>query len=153
MWKNCYRISKEYSESRWSSVDGILRATWLALEASNESEEAFCISATSQWRVRHHRAPIKCRVCASLLSCSRMRYAGALSAGIITNCRSSFDCPAASILRLRNKCIISKNNHWNHILLKRKTKWFVWRNKILIVSEWERREKKETDASHNLLLI
>lgn len=48
--------------------------------------------------IRRHRTSIKCRVYASLLSCSRMRYAGTLSAGIITNCRLSFGQARAAAL-------------------------------------------------------
>ena len=121
--------------------------TWLVLEASNESEEVFCTYATTtvQWRVHRHYVPIKCRVCASLLFCSRMRYAGALSAGIITNCWSSFDRSVYEYSCLRDRRIISKNNRRNHILLN-EIKWFIWRNKIDSEKEERARERSKRQS-------
>lgn len=111
----------EYPGSWSPSVDSI-RGTNMACSRSTEriGGGLSYTSAMGEWRARHHRAPIKCRVCASLLSCSRMRYAGALSAGIITNCRSSFDRLGHERSSPRDRRIISKNNCWNHVLLNRK---------------------------------
>lgn len=86
-----------------------------------------------------------------------MRYAGALSAGIITNCRSSFDCAAASILIRGTGALFRKTIVGNHVLLDGEQNDSRGEAKLIASERGREKEKREgkkgeRDASHNLLI-